>query len=1104
MKDLVKNFSFKRTKIVTPKIALLILSSMSLLHGSQAFAKGQQCTNLFSANRNSSQLTQSLETIGSIESSNLIPNSTLRLMVSDQSMIEDILAARLEKVIESNSPPKNWGDYIDDLPASVRRNFTRRLLDHNRESTEQLITIISEINPTEGAKDSVISFLGDYFEVRGFTPQEIKRMFNTNQRFNKFFDAQVPSETDVTLAHLVLAVKTHALTSPEHALESQWINPALSEAKYRQRRDEALENRNHLANRTQIKDIVGFAPIRVPKHLQDQIQAGFVGEALPSNTESQIRGVIVQGAYGRDGFILTEKLGVRRGMAQVERDVPGMVKALKQSLTNGILSEVDELDQRLFVDNWSLNSSPGLIKNIRQRALVVAKLDPSFTPLRIEIHAFPNADVLYRTQLYFEKYKRQSSPNLTAIKEFETLIGEIEELIHPSANSGSIDALIDEKLKAGQSIRSALHQVSANYDTLTSFEKSKILIQTRQAWKELRLANKSVDSKFFYFLGDRQFADMAMAEIAKIVVKLDSNPENQILQVMNSAWSILAHMGLDNMLSEAQIQAIQQEAYGIYQDNQITSDKKLELLSNLFSNSVDQVYYLLVRNFGRYDERVLRLVTRGSDRPPVRFVDSTLRSNTVFMMSRLVDSIEEASLKRKNIAHYLNGKPIRITGQVFNPGQAEGIIRVDANPLELTSEEIGVFSEMPVESGAVNGIITLGVGARLSHLQLLAKALQIPNVKFSPEALKFLKQLDGKLVRLTANKDGSIQIDEITKGSTQIVGHANKIEVPIPDYRIKKPISFNKALAFEKYMIAGPKGMVLMKLFNDPTLREFVPDGFILPFGFYRRYLERTGLAKTVDELAKVKIENKFLISFLTAKIRKHFEDHPMPQEMLAEVMNELSELQKRTGHTGGYFFRSDTNIEDLPGFNGAGLNESIANVKLDETQVSNAIRVVWASAFKEKSIMWRARALNATTVPVADPSEVILPTVYAVSSGVILSKGGEKFLSGKGMISANWGIGSVVEAGAPTEEIDLEGASPHRYSLTSSNVKPSANKAGGLKMIKVQPGLAVLNPQQVQNLINQANQIENVLGQEPKGWDIEWAVNPQGKVIILQARPVN
>ncbi len=1031
--------------------------------------------------------------------SSTIPNSvSVKSLVKNQADVEIFLQNRLRNIIESNAPPKKWGAFAEELPASIRKKFVLDLLSNNKSNPEKLIWIISELTPTAGSKDAVIKFLSDYLEDHEFSSGDISKMFS-GSRFSSFFDTDASVLNIMTPRQLKLAVKTHVTTAAKDGLQAQFLNPAYSNPKARVIESEYVQNREEL------KAILGFSPIRVPVNLQDQINSGFKGPAMPESISDQTRGVIVQGAYNRDGFILTEKLGTRRGMAQVEKDVPGMVKALKISLAQGTLKGLNELDQRLFVDNWSLNSDPGLIKNIRQRALVVAEMDPAFKPLRIEIHAFPNADVLYRTKQYVDNYKK-NKPNAKTLAEFNLLIAEIEELINPKDANGTLKALVEEKLKADREIVTALSQASHNYESLPSWEKLRVLIKVRQVWKEQKLARSSTDARFFYFIGDRALADMAIAEAAKAMTFLTENPEQQVLQTLNVSWSLLDHMGLDNMLAANQIEAIKNEATEIYHDAGLNVDKKLEMLAGLLSNSVDQVYYLLNRNYGEFDEKVLRLVTRGTDRPPVRFIDATLRSNSVFMLSQLVDYVETSALKRKNVSIELNNRPFKVTGQVFNPGMAEGIIRVNADPLELTSEEIGVFSEMPIESGALSGIITLGIGARLSHLQLLAKALQIPNVKFSPEALKELEKLEGKRIRLVADKKGNISVTVLdsAKKASVAAANTNKIEVPVPDYRADKPISFTDGKSLQNYTIAGPKGMILMKLFNTPETKDWGKDGFMLGFGFYRRYLKQTGIVDAVDQLEKVDIENVHLIAFLTAKIRQHFAENPVPKDMLGEVMAELKALQKRTGHKAGYFFRSDTNIEDLPGFNGAGLNESVANVAMTPKEVDGAIRTVWASAFKEKSIMWRARALNAKTVPVAVPSQVILPTVFATSSGVLLTKGGDDFKEGKGIISANWGIGSVVEAGAPTEEISLEGKKPHRYSLTSSNVKPSAKPGGGIIRVPIQPGLPVLSDKEINDLNEKGMVIERVLGSEKKGWDVEWAVDEKGRSIILQSRPVN
>src|SRR5258708_40327471 len=53
-------------------------------------------------------------------------------------------------------------------------------------------------------------------------------------------------------------------------------------------------------------------------------------------------------------------------------------------------------------------------------------------------------------------------------------------------------------------------------------------------------------------------------------------------------------------------------------------------------------------------------------------------------------------------------------------------------------------------------------------------------------------------------------------------------------------------------------------------------------------------------------------------------------------------------------FVRSDTNMEDLKDFTGAGLNLTVPNVR-GRKDLLRAIRDVWASPFTERSYEWRA-----------------------------------------------------------------------------------------------------------------------------------------------------
>ncbi|OXS18948.1 hypothetical protein CGU36_27870, partial [Pseudomonas fluorescens] len=83
-------------------------------------------------------------------------------------------------------------------------------------------------------------------------------------------------------------------------------------------------------------------------------------------------------------------------------------------------------------------------------------------------------------------------------------------------------------------------------------------------------------------------------------------------------------------------------------------------------------------------------------------------------------------------------------------------------------------------------------------------------------------------------------------------------------------------------------------------------------------------------------------------------------------------------------FLRSDTNMEDLEEFTGAGLNLTVFNV-VEREKILQGIRDVWASPYTERSFKWRQTYLsNPESVY---PSILIIPTVDVDYSGVLITK---------------------------------------------------------------------------------------------------------------------
>ena len=1016
-----------------------------------------------------------------------------------QKKIENALVQATEDMIIHNQLPKKFGinELINHLPENSRYDFTYRLLQAQTNSRE-IAGIISGLKPMSG----IVEAVHDYFskgngkkyiasDTNSFSTREIHEMFD-DTRFKDFFPH---------LSGGSLVKNNHAISySAKHVgmtqtFEQSKLAIALQSSPRSSRPMDLEWIHKSIENRWIIDDVFnylwGFHPLK---------KAGDVLAGMNSSTD-QIRAMTVQGFHSQQNIsFYTEK--TERGREQVERLLPSIASSVARGISSkhDKLSSMSNFEKRLFIYQWGkYNADQTLINSIRVRAdEAIAMKEKDFWDIRVEIHNFPSLDTIRDVENYRAAFiQKKGNPEI--IKELDTLIIELKTLLGVgSQNQNRFNDTINS-LTMTPDNKVQLVNLAKDFDKMTEPNKLDLLIKVRKEFQVLKNTEQEFIRDLERFNGDHQLSEQAMVVSSKLVRELPV-PKTQIEvdHTINVMKSMLNHVELDDMLTSQQVDEIYKAIDSIQETKNLTPERKLELALSLSKNAVDQAYFELERLYGRYDNLLLN--SSRSEHNPIRFIDGTMRSQNIFMLSQLIDKIESGVALSKNIKHTIVGKDYTAPVEVFNPGESMGILRIDKNPMELTDKEIGVFSQMPAETGALSGIITLGTGARLSHLQLLAKSLQIPNAKVSKEYMDILKSLDGKLVKFKTTKEGKLLIEE-----AENFGRAQSdlaIEIPKANHAINRPISFQEAGNSQHQSIAGPKGIQLSKMYLNPVLKNHVPDGFILPFGFFQRYADEIGLTPWIDMLSKVNLENKHLVSYITGVIRKKIDENPVPLKLLNEVQSELQVLNEKIPNAKGFFFRSDTNIEDLPNFNGAGLNESVPNVGTNSESVDEAIRTVWKSPFKEKSIYWRGMALGRPNVTIAEPSIVVMPTIEAQSSGVIISRGGKDWKVGEGSISSNWGIGSVVEAGKPVEEITLETGKINRFSFTVSNQKPVASENGGLIMEPISPGMKVLTDIQINELNRVSKIIDGSLGESSHGWDIEWAVDQDGKIIILQARP--
>ena len=184
------------------------------------------------------------------------------------------------------------------------------------------------------------------------------------------------------------------------------------------------------------------------------------------------------------------------------------------------------------------------------------------------------------------------------------------------------------------------------------------------------------------------------------------------------------------------------------------------------------------------------------------------------------------------------------------------------------------------------------------------------------------------------------------------------------DLSVKDFLNLDDLRAADSGRTVGPKAAKLGEL--RAHFPEAVSPGVAIPFGVFREVVldqPYKGSGKTVFDWM---VENYRAIEQLPAgsqqrndtaeAFRAELYDIIAAARLDAQFQQSLrAAMQQAFGPLDdvGVFIRSDTNVEDLAGFTGAGLNLTLPNV-VGFDNVINGIADVWASPFTARAFAWR------------------------------------------------------------------------------------------------------------------------------------------------------
>ncbi|WP_435134715.1 PEP/pyruvate-binding domain-containing protein [Formosa sp. A9] len=388
----------------------------------------------------------------------------------------------------------------------------------------------------------------------------------------------------------------------------------------------------------------------------------------------------------------------------------------------------------------------------------------------------------------------------------------------------------------------------------------------------------------------------------------------------------------------------------------------------------------------------------------------------------------------------LNNRVLNLSNQShvhgLNPGYAKGkliVVEGSGEDLEVNPNHIYIFSRPPSDLKPIAGILTVSEGNLVSHVQLLARNLGIPNAAVSSENVTEFKKFQGQTVFYAVSNKGTVIMkpeSEMTASENQLfsktVQQHDMITVPVDKIKLDRTTILNlrEVNAESSGIYCGPKAANLGELKSN--FPEHVVEGFVIPFGIFLNHMKQDipnqnttyweYLNKIFNTARQMQAEGKTSEAIETyqltelAKLRQLIIDMPLLDEFIIDLETQFeSVLGSSIGET-PVFLRSDTNMEDLKSFTGAGLNLTLFNV-LDRDKIIEGIKTVWASPYTERSFKWRQKYL--TNPENVYPSIVVIPGVNNDFSGVMITKGVSSGNTDEITVAFSRGVGGAVDGQA-------------------------------------------------------------------------------------------
>ena len=458
----------------------------------------------------------------------------------------------------------------------------------------------------------------------------------------------------------------------------------------------------------------------------------------------------------------------------------------------------------------------------------------------------------------------------------------------------------------------------------------------------------------------------------------------------------------------------------------------------------------------------------------------------------------------------------------FNQAEGYGRLRLMTEDDRPSIIDVAIYEALPNDLPRVAGTITTVPQTPLSHVNLRAIQNGLPNA-FIRDALTddAITSLIGSYVYYAVGADG-YTIRSATKA--EVDTHFDSLR-PKSAQTLQRDLSVTTItslanVSFADWNAFGVKAANVAELTKLGLPDGTTPVGFAVPFYFYDEFMKQATLGEeTILGKKKAPDEEKITLSADTKLAEavsamlghSHFQtDFDIQEEMLDDlrkaikkaeapdwIITALVNMHAEYPEGQSLRYRSSTNNEDLPSFNGAGLYSSKTQdpEETAEDGIDKSIKAVWASLWNYRAFLERDfHRVTHSTVAMG----VLVHPNYSdeLVNGVAVSYDPITFQDNAYYVNSQVGEDLVTnpEAHSQPEQL-LLGSAGAATVLSRSNLAPSNELLmSDAQMRQLRSNLDTIH--------NRFKTLYGVKDGEDFAVEIEFKITAENQLAIKQARP--